>query len=130
MKRFLVSVRDVGVAGFFFLLPVFVVFIVVSKAWTSLTSIGTKIANMFGLKSIMGVGAVSVSTAILMITLCIACGLLVRFSFVASFNAMVERLMSKYVPNYEVYKAMAEEKLRNKVKIIPYTSALIKQQEY
>ena len=38
--------------------------------------------------------------------------------------------MSKYIPGYANYKAMAEEKLEHKVRILPYTSALIRWQEY
>jgi len=39
-------------------------------------------------------------------------------------------LLSKYIPGYATYRTMAEEKLRNKVRMLPYSSALIKQQEY
>jgi hypothetical protein len=38
--------------------------------------------------------------------------------------------LAKYVPGYGAYKAMAEEKLQGKVIALPYTPALIKQQEY
>jgi hypothetical protein len=65
-----------------------------------------------------------------MIAICIACGLLVRFSFVAAFSRAVEKGLSKYIPGYDTYKAMAEEKLQHTVKILPYASALIKQHEY
>lgn len=130
MKDFFTNLRDVAIAGFFFLLPVYVLFIIITKAWTSLSSVGTSIAGMFGMKSILGVGGSSVFSGLLLITLWIACGLLVRFSFVAAFNKTMEKWLSKYIPGYDTYKAIAEEKLHNKVKILPYTSALIKTQGY
>lgn len=107
-----------------------VVFIIATKAWTSLSSVGTRIAGIFGMKSIMGVGGSTVFSGLLLITIWIACGLLVRFSFVAAFGKRIEKSLSKYIPGYDTYKALAEDKLQNKVKILPYRSALIKQQEY
>jgi hypothetical protein len=82
------------------------------------------------MKSILGVGASTVISGLLLITIWIACGLLMRFSFFAAFNTKAEKWLSKYIPHYDTYKALAEEKLRDKVKILPYTSVLIKQQEY
>jgi hypothetical protein len=38
--------------------------------------------------------------------------------------------MSKYVPGYETYKTIAEEKLQHKVRALDYTSALIRWHEY
>lgn len=130
MKAFFTKLRDVAVAGFLFLLPVYVVFIIATKAWTALSSVGARIAGIFGMKSIMGVGGSTVFSGLLLITIWIACGLLVRFSFVAAFGKRIEKSLSKYIPGYDTYKALAEEKLQNKVKIVPYRSALIKQQEY
>jgi len=56
MKTFLAQFRDIAISGFFALFPMYVLFIVITKAWTSLASVGTKMAGMFGLKSILGVG--------------------------------------------------------------------------
>lgn len=39
-------------------------------------------------------------------------------------------MLSKYIPAYDTYKGLAEEKLQHKVKILDYTSALIRWQEY
>jgi len=41
-----------------------------------------------------------------------------------------ERQLAKYVPDYDTYKAKAEEKLQNKVKILPYKSALVRWEDY
>ena len=56
MKTFLSHLRDIAISGFFALLPVYAVFIVIAKAWKSLSSVGNGIAGMFGMKSILGVG--------------------------------------------------------------------------
>jgi hypothetical protein len=107
-----------------------VLFIVVAKAWRSLRSVGAGIAGMFGLKPILGVGGTTIFSSLLVITLWIVVGMLVRFSFMAALSRAAERTMSKYVPGYETYKAIAEEKLQHKVRALDYTSALIRWQEY
>jgi uncharacterized membrane protein len=126
MRNFFVSLRNLAVAGFFFLLPVIVVFIIIEKAFTSLTSVGKKIATVFGVQSAIGVSGSALFTGLLLVALCLACGLLMRYSFIAAFGRALERTLSKYIPAYDTYKVMAEEKLQKKVAILPYESALVK----
>jgi uncharacterized membrane protein len=130
MKKFIAKLRDIAMAGFFFLLPVYVMFVIIAKAWKSLSSVGASIAGMFGLKSILGVAGATAFSWLLIITSWITFGLLARFSFATALNRAVEKTLAKYIPGYDTYKALAEEKLHHRVKTLPYTSALIKQQEY
>jgi uncharacterized membrane protein len=130
MKTFFSHLRDIAISGFFALLPLYVLFIVIAKAWKSLSSVGAGIAGVFGLKSILGVGGSTVLSGLLVITLWIVIGLLVRFSFMAALSRAAERAMSKYIPGYDTYKVIAEEKLHHKVRALDYTSALIRWQEY
>jgi hypothetical protein len=79
MKRFFANVRNVALSGFFFLLPVYVIFIIITKAWASFSSVGTRVAGMFGMKSIVGVNGSTVISGLLLIIIWIACGLLYAF---------------------------------------------------
>ena len=130
MKTFLRHLRDIALSGFFALLPLYVLFIVLAKAWKSLSSVGAGIAGIFGMKPILGVGGTTIVSGLLVITLWIVIGLLVRFSFMAALSRAAERTMSKYIPGYDTYKAIAEEKLQHKVRALDYTSALIRWQDY
>jgi uncharacterized membrane protein len=130
MRTFLVNLRNTAIAGFFFLLPVIIVLVVVSKAFAALTSVGAKLAAMFGLKTIVGLAGSSVFTGLLMAVICLACGLLVRVAVVSAFGNAVEAWLSKYIPGYAGYKAIAEEKLQHKVRLLPYGAALIRQGNY
>ena len=130
MKTFLMKLRDVAVAGFFFLLPVIVVLIIITKAWVALTSGGAKLATMFGMKTIVGLAGSSVFTSLLLIVICLACGLLVRVAFVSAFGNAVEAWLAEYIPGYATYKAMAEEKLQNKIRLLPYQAALIRHGDF
>jgi hypothetical protein len=130
MKAFLTNLRKVAISGFFALFPLYVLLIIITKAWTHLSSVGAKIAAIFGIKSILGVGGTTVFSGLVLIAIWIVSGLLVRVSFVGALNRAVEKALSKYIPGYETYKTMAEEKLEKKVKVLPYASALIRWQEY
>ena len=130
MKTFLTKLRDVAIAGFFALFPLYVGFLIFSKAWTLLTSVGVKLSGMFGVKAIFGIRAGTALTGILIVAIWFVSGLLVRISFMSTLSRAMERSLSKVLPGYATYKEMAEEKLQHKVKILPYTSALIQWQEH
>jgi uncharacterized membrane protein len=125
----LIKLRDIIIAGFFFLLPVYIAIAVVTKAWTWLSSLGSRLAAMFGVTSILGIGGHTVFSGLLLLLVWMLCGILVRLSFVAAFNRAVERWLSRIIPGYDIYKALAEEKLRSKPKMIPYAAALLKHHE-
>lgn len=129
MKQFFASFRQTAVAGFFFLFPLYVVFIVLAKGWTSLSSIGSKLAAMFGVKSIFGVGGTTMFSGIVIILIWLLCGLLVRVSFIGRFSKALERMIASLIPGYADYRTIAEEKIEHKTKILPYASALLKEQD-
>ena len=130
MKAFLARLRDITISGILALLPLYVFLLVINKAWKSLSSIGTGIAQMLGMKSVLGVGGATVFSGLVIVTIWLVTGLLVRYSFLGAVSKAAEKQLSKYVPDYESYKAKAEEKLQHKVRILPYTSALIRWEEY
>jgi uncharacterized membrane protein len=126
MKVFLAKVRDITISGILALLPLYVFLIVITKIWKSLNSIGAGIAQMLGMKSILGVAGATVFSGLLTAAIWLVTGLLVRYSFLGSVSKAAERQLSKYIPDYDSYKAKAEEKLQNKVRVLPYASALIR----
>ena len=127
MKRFFKNLRDVAIAGFLFLVPVYILLIVVTKAWTSLTTLGTRLATFLGLKSVMGVGGSTIASSLLLIAIWMVCGLLVRHSFVAGLNRKLDGWLSSTIPGYATYKSMIESKVQPKTVVLPYASALLRQ---
>jgi uncharacterized membrane protein len=130
MKTFLAKLRDITISGILALLPLYLFLLVVNKAWKSLSKLGLGIAQLLGTKSILGVGGATLFSAFLIVVIWLVAGLLVRYSFLGALSKAAERQLSKYVPDYDSYKAKAEEKLQNKVKILPYRSALVRWEEY
>jgi uncharacterized membrane protein len=126
MKSLFANIRNIAVAGFLFLLPVYVLLVIITKAWASLSSVGTGLAKVFGLESLLGAGGATAVSGVLLILIWIGCGLLVRVSFVDAFNKGVERLLVKYVPGYSTYKAIAEDKLHQRTRTLPYPSVLVR----
>jgi uncharacterized membrane protein len=126
MKSLFANIRSVAVAGFLFLLPVYVLLVIITKAWASLSSVGTSLAKVFGLQSMLGVGGSTAVSGVLLILIWIACGLLVRLSFVDALNKGIERLLIKYIPGYSTYKAIAEDKLHQRTRTLPYASVLVR----
>jgi len=130
MKTLLTKLRDVAISGFFALFPIYAGFLIFTKAWTHLTAVGAKISATFGLKTIFGIHAGMAFTGLLIVAIWFVSGLLVRISVMNRLSAAMEQTLAKFLPGYATYREMAEEKLLNKVKVLPYTSALIKWQEY
>jgi uncharacterized membrane protein len=137
MKKFLnnirdiaVAIRDIAIAGFMALLPVYVLILIVEKAWKALHTAGAGIAGILGVQPILGVKGNTMFTALLVMAFWFVCGLLVRYTFMGAMSRAAEEAISKYIPDYAKYKSIAEEKLEHKVKVLEYTSALIRWQEY
>jgi hypothetical protein len=126
MKTTFVKFRDITISGILALLPLYVFLIVISKAWKSLNSIGFGIAQVLGIKAVLGVAGATVFSGLLTVGIWIVTGFLVRYSFLGTVTKAAERQLSKFVPDYEIYKAKAEQKLQNKARVLPY----IKCQEY
>jgi len=73
---------------------------------------------MFGMKPILGVRGTTIFSGLLIITLWIVIGLLVRFSFMAALSRAAEGALSRYIPGYDTYKVIVEEKLQHKVRAL------------
>jgi hypothetical protein len=79
---------------------------------------------------VRALGGSTIFTGLLVIALWIVCGLLVRFTFMGALSRAVERGLSQYIPDYARYKGIAEEILQHKVRVLDYTSVLIRWQDY
>ena len=130
MRKYYESFRRITFTGLLFLVPLYVVVVIAKQAWTSLNSMGTTLAKMFGLTAILGVGAPTALSVALLIVLCFVCGLISHVSVVAAFRSRIDGLLSTYIPGYAKHRVMVEEKLEGKVPKLPYASALIKQQDF
>jgi len=123
MKKFFSSLRDMLIAGLIFLLPLLILFVLLTKVFQFLTGFTTKIASFFGLKSIVGISGGTIVSAISLILFCMLCGYLVRVSSFKNISKWIDKKMMTHIPGYAVYRQMVMAKLEEKDEVLPYKSA-------
>lgn len=111
MKKVLDKIRNTVIAGIVFLIPVFVIIIILEKFYGKMTGFGAQLANFLGIGSFAGVGAASIATTLILLALFYVSGLLVRLSFLTKASAWVEKNVLQFIPGYLGYKVKMEEKL-------------------
>ena len=129
MQKYFAAFRRITITGLLFLVPVYVLLVIVTQAWTSVNSLGTKLAALVGLKSILGLGVSNLLSAALLVLLCFACGLIAHVSVIAAFRSRIDGLLTTYIPGYAKHRVTVEGKLQGKTPTLPYTSALLKQHD-
>lgn len=114
MKKIFSHFRDTILSGIIFLVPVFVIIVIIQKFYGKLTGFGQQLATMLGIKTVAGVGAAAIGTTILMVVFFYACGLLVKFTMFTNLRSWLENRVLVYIPGYLNYKVKMEEKLMPK----------------
>ena len=130
MRTYFAAFQRIAVTGLMFMLPVYVLLAILTRVWISLSSLGTSLASLFGVKSIMGVGASSVLSGIALLVIWFGCGLLAHVSLFAALRSRVDQWLAAYLPGYARYRAMVEDKLQGKTPTLPYASGVIKEQDF
>lgn len=114
MKSVISFIKHTIAGGIFFLIPIFVMIIILQKFWGKVSGIGLKVAHLIGInEGVLGInGAVLVSIVMLMLMLFI-CGLLYRISVVGNMRSWIDAQLLKYIPGYDLYKANIEKKIKH-----------------
>ena len=111
MKKLWNNIKSTILSGILFLLPVFVVLLIIQKLYGKLTGFGGQLASLLGVKSVAGIGAASIATTFILLALFYGCGLVVKVAFISNFMNWVERNFLQHIPGYTGYKVKMEEKL-------------------
>jgi hypothetical protein len=125
MKKIIANLRDTIVAGILFLLPVLILFVVLSKAWASITGVTGKIAHYFGVSSIMGVSGGTLVATVSLLVLCLVCGYLMRIALFKNTSAWIDKKLQQFIPGYALYRAMAMKKIEPQEETLPYTGVVL-----
>jgi uncharacterized membrane protein len=123
MKKIAANLRDTIIAGIIFLLPLLLVVVMVSKVFQFLNSLNSRIAQVFGLKSIGGIPGTTIIGSISLLVICLLCGYLVRITFFQNIRNWLDVKLMDLIPGYQVYREMAINKLVDEEKPLPYESA-------
>jgi hypothetical protein len=130
MQKQFAAFKRITLTGLLFLVPLYVVLLIAKQAWTSLHSMGSTLAKIFGVSGVIGVGAPTALSVVLLILLCYCCGLVAHVSIVAAVRSRLDGWLAAYIPGYAKHRGMVEQKLDGKMPALPYASALIRQQEF
>lgn len=114
MKIFFNHLRSTIISGIVFLIPVFVIIVILQNLFSKLTGFGKQLSSMLGIKSVAGVGAATIGTTIVLLLSFYLFGLLFRFAMFSSFRNWIDKWLM-YIPGYVNYKVKMEEKLMPKV---------------
>jgi len=115
MKKFFKSLKTTIISGIIFLLPVFVVLIIIQKLYSKLTGFGAQLAALLGIKSVAGIGATSIATTFILLGLFYLCGMVVKVTFISDMRNWLEANLLMHIPGYLGYKVKMEEKLLPKI---------------
>jgi uncharacterized membrane protein len=99
------------ISGIIFLIPVFVIIVILQKLFTTMKGLGQQLANLLGIKTVAGFGGATIGTTILLLATFYACGLLVRFTMFTAMRSWLENKLLMHIPGYLGYKVKMEEKL-------------------
>lgn len=111
-KNTLIFLQHTILGGLLFLVPLFAIIIIFGKIWQKMTGVGAKLSALLGIKSVAGIGGGPLMTTLIILSICIVSGLLIKLTFFQQFRNWLDNLLVKYIPGYEFYKITLEQKIR------------------
>jgi uncharacterized membrane protein len=111
MRHFIKYFKDTVIGGIFFLIPIFVILIIVGKIWQKMTGVGKKLADFLGTDNYFSFGTGPIITGLLIVFICFTGGLLLRLSILKNLRDGLDKWLCKVIPGYEFYRVTLEEKL-------------------
>lgn len=111
MKGLITNLRNRILSGIIFLIPILALLKAIKNLWTKMTSGGSYIVELIGLKSVFGTAAVPIANTLILLLLFYLFGFLVKVSFLTSFRDWLENSVLKFVPGYLSVKAQIMQKV-------------------
>jgi uncharacterized membrane protein len=131
MKKIISHLKDNFIKGLIFLLPIIVVLVLFGKAISAMKGFSSKIAALFGMKTIIGVSGTTIISTVSIVVICVLAGYFVRLRFMKNFRNWLDKKLGDLLPGYETYREMALQKINREEEKLPYTKAvLIKENNY
>jgi uncharacterized membrane protein len=113
MKILFQHLKSTIISGIVFLIPVFVIIVILQNLFAKLTGFGKQLSAMLGIKTVAGVGAATIGTTIVLILAFYGFGLLFRIAMFSSLRNWIDKGLM-FIPGYVNYKVKMEEKLMPK----------------
>ncbi|MGL2995195.1 hypothetical protein [Flavobacterium sp. TSSA_36] len=111
MEKFWNNVKNNTIAGVLFLLPLYVLMMIIQKTFVFFAKFGSGMAKYFGLENFLGKNMANIFGVILLFSFLMVCGFLVRLSFFKRISDSIDEKLKIFIPGYEKHKEMAKQKL-------------------
>jgi len=119
MKKTIKKFKDTVISGIVLFLPIFILFSIFKKVYSTLYKYGHKLTDILGLDNAGDKKWVPFVTLFLVVMVFFICGLMVRFAMVTKFKEWIENNVLLYIPTYSKYKAKMTAKLQPEEDVRP-----------
>lgn len=110
-KAYLVKSRNKVTSGMMYLMPLFVLFIVIEKFWYKISHLGKIIVHNFKLDAFLGKYSLTITTGLLLLLIFYVFGYLATLNGFKKFYNWLEGMLLGVIPGYSTYKAQLENKI-------------------
>lgn len=97
--------------GVFFILPLLVVIILLTKGIHLLTPMGSKLVDLLGIEHVFGTATLSIICVALLLLICYCSGYLISHGLIRQWGGAVEEKMFLFFPSFQMlkYRMMGEQ---------------------
>ncbi|QDO93661.1 hypothetical protein FNB79_06625 [Formosa sediminum] len=113
-KKRLVKPKNKIVSGMMYLLPIFILFIVIEKLWYKVSHLGKIVVHNLHLDDFFGKYSLTITTGLLLLFIFYVFGYLATFPKFKTFYNWFEGMMLDVIPGYSKYKTELENKISPK----------------
>ncbi len=112
MKKISEIFSDTIRGGLLFLLPMFVIIILINKLWEKIMGTAKSLAGLFGIqKEMEGIWGAIITICIILL-ICFISGMLLRVSLFSKVRNKLDAFLEKKIPGYGFYKSTMEQKIK------------------
>ncbi|CDF80780.1 hypothetical protein BN863_30680 [Formosa agariphila KMM 3901] len=113
-KKRLVKPKNKIVSGMMYLLPIFILFIVIEKLWYKVSHLGKIVVHNLHLDDFFGKYSLTITTGLLLLLIFYVFGYLATLPRFKTFYNWFEGMMLDVIPGYGKYKTELENKINPK----------------
>ena len=104
--------KDTLKGGLFFVIPLFVLAMIIGKLWKTMSGFREKFTKLTGIQEhVFGVHIGPFITILMIVLLCLIFGLMLRVPYLRNFRNWIDEKLSGISPGYELYKTALDQKI-------------------
>jgi len=112
VKKIIKLITDTVMGGLFFLIPLFVLIILVNKISSKIIGAANSLAELFGLQKAMDGWMGAIITIGIILLICLISGVLLRVALLNALRNKLDAFLDKKIPGYGFYKSTMEQKIK------------------